>query len=100
MAQQRIGRERKPLGPPAKPGNCAAYDIFTAVLEGRPYPVKALLNFGSNTIMSTGDSQRAREAFCAVDFAVAAELFMTPDRGAVRLRFAGDELSRDGHGVE
>ena len=63
MAQQRIGRERKPLGPPAKPGNCAAYDIFTAVLEDRPYPVKALLNFGSNTIMSTGDSQRAREAF-------------------------------------
>jgi anaerobic selenocysteine-containing dehydrogenase len=77
-AQQRIGRERKPLGPPAKPGNCAAYDIFTAVLESRPYPVKALLNFGSNTIMSTGDSQRAREAFRAVDFAVAAELFMTP----------------------
>jgi len=77
-AQQRIGRARKPLGPPAKPGNCAAYDIFTAVLEGRPYPVKALLNFGSNTIMSTGDSQRAREAFRAVDFAVAAELFMTP----------------------
>lgn len=78
MALQRIGRERKPLGPPAKPGNCAAYDIFTAVLESRPYPVKALLNFGSNTIMSTGDSQRAREAFQALDFAVAAELFMTP----------------------
>ena len=77
-AQQRIGRERKPLGPPAKPGNCAAYDIFTAILEERPYPVKALLNFGSNTIMSTGDSQRAREAFRAVEFAVAAELFMTP----------------------
>ena len=66
--QQRIGRERKPLGPPAKPGNCAAYDIFTAILEGRPYPVKALINFGSNTIMSTGDSQRAREAFRARRF--------------------------------
>ncbi len=78
MAQQRIGRERKPLGPPAKPGNCAAYDIFTAILDGKPYPVKALLNFGSNTILSTGDSKRAREAFCAVDFAVAAEFFMTP----------------------
>ncbi|MGH7817737.1 MAG: molybdopterin-containing oxidoreductase family protein, partial [Candidatus Binatia bacterium] len=78
MALQRIGRERKPLGPPAKPGNCAAYDIFTAILEGRPYPVKALLNFGSNTILSTGDSERARQAFRAVDFAVAAELFMTP----------------------
>jgi anaerobic selenocysteine-containing dehydrogenase len=78
MALQRIGRERKPLGPPAKPGNCAAYDIFTAILEGTPYPVKALLNFGSNTIMSTGDSQRASEAFRALDFAVATELFMTP----------------------
>ena len=77
-AEQRIGRERKPLGPPAKPGNCAAYDIFTAILEDRPYPVKALLNFGSNTVMSTGDSERARTAFLAVDFAVAAELFMTP----------------------
>ena len=78
MALQRIGRERKPLGPPAKPGNCAAYDVFTAVLDKRPYPIKALLNFGSNTVMNTGDSQKAREAFRALDFAVAAELFMTP----------------------
>jgi anaerobic selenocysteine-containing dehydrogenase len=77
-ALERIGRDRKPLGPPAKPGNCAAYDVFTAILEDRPYPVKALLNFGSNTVMNTGDSQRAREAFRALDFAVAAELFMTP----------------------
>lgn len=78
MAAQRIGRAEKPLGPPATPGNCAAYDIFTAILEGRPYPVKGLLNFGSNTVMSTGDSRRAREAFCALEFAVATELFMTP----------------------
>ena len=78
MAALRIGREKKPLGPPAKPGNCAAYDIFTAILEERPYPVKALLNFGSNTVMSTADSQRGREALSALDFAVAADLFMTP----------------------
>jgi len=78
MVAQRIGRTSKPLGPPAKPGNCAAYDVFTAVLEERPYPVKAILNFGSNTIMSTGDSNRARAAFCALELAVATELFMTP----------------------
>ena len=77
-AAQRIGRAEKPLGPPAKPGNCAAYDLFTAVLAERPYPVKALLNFGSNTVMSTADSQRGRQAFCALEFAVATELFMTP----------------------
>lgn len=78
MAALRIGRERKPLGPPAKPGNCAAYDIFTAILEERPYPVKALLNFGSNSIMSNGDSRRGREAITKLDFAVAVDLFMTP----------------------
>ena len=74
----RIGRERKPLGPPAKPGNCAAYDIFNAILDERPYPIKALLNFGSNTVMSNADSRRGREAMKALEFGVAADLFMTP----------------------
>jgi anaerobic selenocysteine-containing dehydrogenase len=78
MAAVRVGRERKPLGPPAQPGNCAAYDIFTAMLEERPYPIKALLNFGSNTVMSTADSRRARAALSALDFGVAVDLFMTP----------------------
>jgi anaerobic selenocysteine-containing dehydrogenase len=78
MAALRIGREKKPLGPPATPGNCAAYDIFTAILEGRPYPIKALLNFGSNTVMSTADSRTGRQALSALDFAVTADLFMTP----------------------
>ena len=74
----RVGRERKPLGPPAKPGNCAAYDIFNAILDEQPYPIKALLNFGSNTIMSNADSRRGREAMKALEFGVAADLFMTP----------------------
>jgi anaerobic selenocysteine-containing dehydrogenase len=78
VAAERIGRAQKPLGPPAKPGNCAAYDLFAAILEEQPYPIKALLNFGSNTVMSTGDSRRARDAFRALEFSVATELFMTP----------------------
>ena len=78
MAAIRIGREKKPLGPPAKPGNCTAYDIFTAILEQQPYPVKAFLNFGSNTVLSTADSRRAREAMMALELGVAADLFMTP----------------------
>lgn len=78
MAAVRIGRETKPLGPPAQPGNCAAYDVFTAILEERPYPIKALLNFGSNTVMSTADSRRARQALSALEFGVAVDLFMTP----------------------
>ena len=64
-AALRIGRENKPLGPPAEPGNCAAYDIFTAILEERPYPIKAFLSFGSNPVMSNADSRRARQALSA-----------------------------------
>src|SRR5215467_9057703 len=77
-AAARIGRERKPLGPPAKPGNCTPYDVFTAILDETPYPVKALLNFGSNTVMSNADSRRGREAMKKLEYAVAADLFMTP----------------------
>jgi len=74
----RVGRERKPLGPPAKPGNCAPYDIFNAILDGTPYPIKALLNFGSNTVMSNADSRRGRAAMCALELGVVVDLFMTP----------------------
>ncbi len=77
-AALRIGREKKPLGPPAAPGNCAAYDIFTAILEERPYPIKAFLSFGSNPVMSNADSRRAREALSTLEFGVATDLFMTP----------------------
>ena len=78
MAAIRVGRERKPLGPPAKPGNCTAYDIFTAILDQRPYPIKAFLAFGCNPIMSNADSRRGREALRALEFGVAIDLFMTP----------------------
>jgi anaerobic selenocysteine-containing dehydrogenase len=74
----RVGRERKPLGPPASPGNCAAYDIFTAILEERPYPIKAFLAFGCNPVLSNADSQQARAALRKLDFGVAMDLFMTP----------------------
>lgn len=74
----RVGRERKPLGPPAKPGNCAPYDIFNAILDGKPYSIKALLNFGSNTMMSNADSRRGREAMRALELGVVVDLFMTP----------------------
>jgi anaerobic selenocysteine-containing dehydrogenase len=74
----RVGREKKPLGPPAAPGNCAAYDIFTAILDEKPYPIKAFVGFGCNPVMSNADAGRAREALRKLEFGVAMELFMTP----------------------
>ena len=75
---RRIGLEEKPLGPPATAGACAAHDVYTAILEDRPYPVRALINLGSNTVMSNGDPGRGREALCALELGVATELVMTP----------------------
>jgi anaerobic selenocysteine-containing dehydrogenase len=78
VAAIRVGRERKPLGPPASPGNCAAYDIFTAILDETPYPIKAFVAFGCNPVMSNADARRAREALRKLEFGVAIDLFMTP----------------------
>ena len=77
-AALRIGRDKKPLGPPASPGNCAAYDIFNAIIDERPYPIKAFLAFGCNPVMSNADPRRAREALRKLEFGVAIDLFMTP----------------------
>ncbi len=74
----RLGRDDRPLGPPVVPGNIAAFDLFTAILESRPYPVRAVLSFGSNTLLNTGDSLRGRQALQQLEFFAQAELFHTP----------------------
>ena len=33
---------------------CAAYDVYRAILTGHPYPVKALVAFGSDPLLGTG----------------------------------------------
>ncbi len=96
-AALRIGREQKPLGPPASPGNCAAYDIFTAILDEHPYPIKAFLAFGCNPVMSNPDPRRAREALSKLDFARGAGSVHDADGRALRLCFAGHQFSRNGH---
>jgi anaerobic selenocysteine-containing dehydrogenase len=53
-------------------------DVFTAALEGRPYRVRGLVNFGANLLIAHGDSVRGRDALAALDFFVHADLFMNP----------------------
>ena len=40
----------------ARPGNSTAYDLYRAVLQGDPYPVRALVSFGGNMLLANGDS--------------------------------------------
>jgi anaerobic selenocysteine-containing dehydrogenase len=79
-AEQRakaLGVASRPLGP-ARWELVASGDVYTAILEGRPYPVKGMVGFGANLLMAHADGRRGREALAALDFYVHADLFMNP----------------------
>jgi anaerobic selenocysteine-containing dehydrogenase len=78
IAAKRLGIDTRPLGPPSVPGDVASFDFYTAVLDGQPYQVRALVSFGSNTILNSGDPLRGRAVFEQLEFFVAVELFHTP----------------------
>lgn len=72
-----LGLEALPLGPPAK-GWITARDFSHAVLEGEPYRVRALVGFGTNFVVSQGDSGRNRATLRALEFQVHIDMFMNP----------------------
>jgi anaerobic selenocysteine-containing dehydrogenase len=78
MAAVRLGRSERPIGPPAVPGTVTAYDLYRAILEGEPYPVRALVSFGANMLLANGDSLRGRQALERLEFFAQVELVQTP----------------------
>jgi anaerobic selenocysteine-containing dehydrogenase len=52
--------------------------LLEAMREGRPYPVKAFLVFGNNTLTTYANSKLVYESLMKLDFMVCADLFMTP----------------------
>lgn len=59
--------------------------VFDAIIDRKPYPVGALVNFGSNLLMAYADSTRTREALGQLRFHVSCELFMTPTAALANL---------------
>jgi anaerobic selenocysteine-containing dehydrogenase len=78
QAAQRLGRAERPLGPPAAAASVAGFDLYTAILEQQPYPVRALLAFGGNLLLANADSKRGCQALERLEFFAQAELFHTP----------------------
>ncbi|MFB6522088.1 molybdopterin-dependent oxidoreductase [Streptomyces sp. NPDC056401] len=72
-----LGLDKHPLGPPAS-GYINSGDLCTAIETGRPYPVRALIGFGSNLVVSQPDSDRTARALGALDFQVHLDLFHNP----------------------
>ena len=52
--------------------------LLQAMREGKPYPVKAFLVFGNNTLTTFANSKLVYESLMKLDFMVCADLFMTP----------------------
>jgi anaerobic selenocysteine-containing dehydrogenase len=52
--------------------------LLQAMRYGKPYPVKAFLVFGNNTLTTYANSSAVYEAMMKLDFIVCADLFMTP----------------------
>ena len=77
-AERRLGLAAHPLGPPSDPGIVQAAPFYDAILTGRPYPVKALVLFGNDPLLSHGDPARGVEALEALDFYAHIDLFANP----------------------
>lgn len=72
-----VGLSERPLGP-SRWGYVTSRDLYRAILEGAPYPVRAVLGFGANLLVAHADGPRGREALRALDFYAHADLFMNP----------------------
>lgn len=72
-----LGLADLPLGPPAH-GWITACDFAAAVIDKRPYPVRALMSFGTNFAVSQIDTGRNLAALHALEFHVHADMFMNP----------------------
>ncbi|UCE34963.1 MAG: molybdopterin-dependent oxidoreductase, partial [Deltaproteobacteria bacterium] len=76
--RSRLGFSERPLGPCGIFKSTQAYEVYKAILSGRPYPIKALIGFGGNLVMSNAPSRVAKEAISQLDFHVQTELFLSP----------------------
>ena len=69
-----------PWGRQAPAGHVTAYDMYRAILTGQPYPVKALVTFGTDPLMGNGDPLQGKAALEALDFYVHVDLVRQSQR--------------------
>ncbi|HEX6436764.1 MAG TPA: molybdopterin-dependent oxidoreductase [Candidatus Binatia bacterium] len=78
QADRRLGIAQHPLGPPTDPGLVQAGAVYQAILTERPYPIKALVLFGSDPLLGHGDPLHGKAALEAVDFYIHVDTNLNP----------------------
>ena len=76
--EKNLAWERFPLGPPGTTAHLPPYEVFRAILTGKPYPIRAIVSFGGNILLSTCDTLEGQKALEKLEFFALAELFETP----------------------
>jgi anaerobic selenocysteine-containing dehydrogenase len=72
-----LGLAERPLGP-ARWGYFLVRDLYRAIRDGQPYPVRGLLGFGANMLLAHAEGPAGREALKSLEFYAHADLFMNP----------------------
>ena len=72
-----LGLAERPLGPP-RDGWCTSEDLYRAIVTGRPYPIRGLLAFGANLLVSHADAAAGIRALEKLEFYVHADIFPNP----------------------
>ena len=72
-----LGLSERPMGP-AQTGWVTARNVYRAIAQQAPYPVRMLFSFGTNLLSSQPDIDLAREAFKRLEFHVHADFFLNP----------------------
>lgn len=78
MSDIRLGAEKHPLGPQSDPGLVQAAEVYDAILTDRPYPVKALVLFGTDPLLGHGDPLRGKAALETLDFYLHVDTTINP----------------------
>jgi thiosulfate reductase/polysulfide reductase chain A len=52
--------------------------VMRAMKDGDPYKIRALLNFGSNPLVTIANSRKVYDAILALELVVVSDMFMTP----------------------
>jgi anaerobic selenocysteine-containing dehydrogenase len=74
QAVKALGLAEHPLGPAAK-GWISEADLYRAIVEKKPYPVRGLLSFGSNLLATRPEPHRGIAALRALEFYAHADFF-------------------------